>query len=161
MAPSKKLTAKQENGKGGRPSKHCEAYNDLAYKYCLLGATNETLAEYFNVAKSTIDLWIKDIAAFSGSVKRGRHVADAEIAHSLYHRAKGYSHNDTHISNYQGDITETEITKHYPPDTAAAFIWLKNRAGWKDKSEQDITLKGDLATMIEAARKRTSKDNSE
>ena len=156
-----KLTAKQENGKGGRPSKHVEAYNDLAYKYCLLGATNETLAEYFNVVKSTIDLWIKDIPEFSGSVKRGRHVADAEIAHSLYHRAKGYSHKDTHISNYQGDITETEITKHYPPDTAAAFIWLKNRAGWKDKSEQDITLNGDLATRMEKARKRAAKDPKE
>lgn len=33
----------------------------------------------------------------------------------------------------------TKITKHYPPDTAAAFIWLKNRAGWRDKQDIEHT----------------------
>jgi hypothetical protein len=30
-----------------------------------------------------------------------------------------------------------KVKKYYPPDTAAAFIWLKNRRGWKDKQELD------------------------
>jgi len=46
-----------------------------------------------------------------------------------------------HISNYQGDVTVTEVTKHYPPDTAAAFIWLKNRRPdlWRDKQEHQLS----------------------
>lgn len=134
-----------------RPTKHKKEYNDLAYKYCLLGATNPILADYFGVVKSTIDLWIKEIPSFSGAVKKGRHVADAEIAHSLYHRAKGYEHEDVHISNYQGDITQTNIIKHYPPDTAAAFIWLKNRANWQDKSTVDQNVKIDDVDMLSTA----------
>jgi hypothetical protein len=119
----------------GRPTKYRPEYDELAFKFCLLGATNDRLAEMFEVDPSTIDLWIATHESFSGSVKKGRVQADAEIAHSLYHRGKGYSHPDVHISNFQGEITKTDITKHYPPDTAAAFIWLKNRANWKDKQE--------------------------
>lgn len=129
-------------GKGGRPTDYKDEYTELAYKYCLLGATDETLAEYFDVCEKTINNWKIEYPEFLQSIKRGKHVADAEIAHSLYHRAKGYEHDDIHISNYQGDITQTPIIKHYPPDTGAAFIWLKNRASWQDKSsvDQNITL---------------------
>ncbi len=67
--------------------------------------------------------------------KKGKEIADAEVAKALYRRALGYEHPDVHITNYQGEITETEIIKYYPPDTAAAFIWLKNRSGWRDKQE--------------------------
>ncbi|MCO6427132.1 hypothetical protein [Nitrosomonas communis] len=78
------------------------------------------------------------------SINKGKLEADSKVAESLYKRATGYSHPDTHVSNYQGEITLTEITKHYPPDTAAAFIWLKNRqpSKWKDKVEvkEDINL---------------------
>ena len=53
-----------------------------------------------------------------------------------------------HISAYEGEVIITDITKHYPPDTAAAFIWLKNRQGWRDKQELEhsgqITFKGEI-----------------
>lgn len=132
----------------GRPTKYRPEYDALAFKFCLLGATNARLAEYFEVDQSTIDLWIKDIPSFSGSVKKGRVEADAEIAQSLYHRGKGYSHPDVHISNFQGEITQTPITKHYPPDTAAAFIWLKNRSHWRDKQEVEHSGKLSLEQLV-------------
>ncbi len=52
----------------------------------------------------------------------------------------GYSHPAVHVSNYQGDITLTPITKHYPPDTVAAIFWLKNRqpAKWRDTKHLDV-----------------------
>ena len=33
-----------------------------------------------------------------------------------------------------------KITREIPPDTAAAFIWLKNRRPdkWRDKHEEDL-----------------------
>lgn len=124
----------------GRPSAYKPEYADLAYKFCLMGANNDKLAFLFEVAGSTIDKWIATIPDFSGKVKEGREIADAEIAHSLFHRAKGYSHPEDDIRSLSmgGGVSEIVITptvKHYPPDTAAATLWLKNRqsGSWRDK----------------------------
>lgn len=124
---------------GGRPTDYREEYNELAYKYCLLGATDKQLAEYFEVSEATINNWKKEYPQFLESIMNGREKADAEIAASLYHRAKGYSHPDVHVSNYQGVVTLTELTKHYPPDTQAASLWLRNRQKdrWRDKQEME------------------------
>jgi len=139
------------NGKAGRPTKYKSEYDDQAYKYCLLGATNERLGELFEVDSSTINDWIAKYETFSAAVKRGRVIADAEVAQSLFHRAKGYSHPDVHISNFQGEITKTETVKHYPPDTAAGFIWLKNRAKWRDKQEVEHSGKLSLEQLVTAS----------
>lgn len=124
---------------GGRPTKYKPEHCEMAYKFCLMGATNDQLADLFEVGISSIERWIAEYDEFRGALKKGKEVADAEIANALYHRAKGYSHEDVHVSNYQGDVTLTPLVKHYPPDTAAAFIWLKNRQGWTDKSTQEHT----------------------
>jgi hypothetical protein len=121
--------------KTGRKTKYNKEYIKQVYKLCLLNATDAQIADYFSVSESTLNLWKLRYKEFSESLKRGKEHADAEVAEALFHRACGYSHPDVHISNFQGEITVTNITKHYPPDTAAAFIWLKNRAGWKDKTE--------------------------
>ena len=57
---------------GGRPTKYKDEYAEQAYKLCLLGATNEDLANFFEVAVSTIDKWISEIEEFSGALKRVR-----------------------------------------------------------------------------------------
>lgn len=122
----------------GAPTKYKSEYAEQSRKLCLLGYTDEQLAEFFNVCVATIYNWKNDHKDFLEATEKGKALADGEVAASLYERATGYSHPDTHISNYQGVITKTEITKHYPPDTAAAFIWLKNRAGWRDRKEVEM-----------------------
>lgn len=119
----------------GRPTAYKQEYDEQAYRYCLLGATDKFLADAFDVSEQTINTWKQKHPTFLESLKKGKHEADAHVAEALYHRALGYSHPDVHISSYEGEITVTNIMKHYPPDTAAAFIWLKNRAGWRDKHE--------------------------
>ena len=52
---------------------------------------------------------------------------DDVIEKSLFHRAKGYSHDDVHVSAYMGDVIITDLIKHYPPDTKACELWLRNR----------------------------------
>lgn len=140
---------KTETNAGGRPTSFKAEYVEQAYKLCLLGAIDEQLGEFFNVAKSTINLWKKKQPKFLDALKRGKVVADANVAQALYRRATGYSHPETHVSNYQGQITLTEITKHYPPDTGAACFWLKNRQPekWRDKIEIDANVKIDKETL--------------
>ena len=133
------MASKKSDAPVGRPTKYKLEYADLAYKFCLLGANNAKLAQLFEVAESTVDKWIAEIPEFSGKVMEGREIADAEIAHSLYQRAKGYSHSEDDIKMFQGQIIVTPTIKHYPPDTSAATLWLKNRQGdkWRDKVEVD------------------------
>jgi hypothetical protein len=101
------------------------------------GLKSQALAEFFDVATATISNWMNEHEEFLDAIKRGRIQADGEIAHALYHRAKGYSHKAVKIfaDVKSGEEKIIEYVEHYPPDTAAAFIWLKNRAGWKDKQE--------------------------
>ncbi len=121
-----KAVVKVKVGKG-RPTKYKKAFNEEVRKLCLLRATDIEIADFFSVTEATITTWKKKHPDFLVSIKEGKIKADATIADSLYQRAKGYEHEDVHISNYKGKITKTKIIKHYPPDTAAAFIWLKNR----------------------------------
>lgn len=132
----------------GRPTSYREEYADLAYKFCLLGASDEQLAEMFAVHVDTIYEWKKVVPEFSESVKRGKEIADAEVAHALFHRAKGYSHAEDDIRtvslpgpNSGSEIVITPTIKHYPPDTGAATLWLKNRQPklWRDKVETEVS----------------------
>lgn len=118
-------------------SKYKQAYNQQAYRLCLLGATDKHLADFFGVSEQTINNWKMAHDDFFESIKVGKMMADANVAESLYHRSIGYSHPHTHVSVIENEVVLTELTKHYPPDTKAAFIWLKNRQPtlWRDKTE--------------------------
>lgn len=127
---------------GEKNTKYKKEYDELAYKFCLLGATDKRLGEFFGVTEQTINNWKRDHSTFFESLKRGKLVADSEIAEALFHRAKGYSHPEVKIATSEGQITDIkEFTKHYPPDTTAAIIWLKNRQPehWRDKQEVETT----------------------
>ena len=139
------MTKEKVKNKGGAPSKYKEEYNEQARKLCLLGSTDESLANFFNVSVATINNWKIDHPKFLESIREGKEVADANVADALYNRAIGFSHPDTHISNFQGVITATPTIKHYPADTGAAFIWLKNRSSWKDK--QEVEHSGEVVTF--------------
>lgn len=124
-----------------RPSKFKPEYAAQAKKLCKLGATDQELADFFEVTLSTLNLWKIRHEAFSESLKAGKEQADERVAHALYCRAMGYSHPDTDIRVIDGCIVETPLTKHYPPDTTAAIFWLKNRRPeeWRDKIQQEVT----------------------
>jgi len=135
---------------GGRPDKYDVKYNEQVFKLCLLGATDKQIADFFGVCEKTINNWKKKEPEFLQSLKKGKMQADAEIASALYHRAKGYSHPEDKIFNDNGSSLIVPTTKHYPPDTGAAFIWLKNRAGWKDKQEVDMNATVSLSDKLAA-----------
>jgi len=123
----------------GRPTKYSDKYPKQAYKLCLLGATDQELADFFEVNVDTVQEWKKVHEEFSDSIKRGKKQADSEVAHKLFKRATGYEHPEVDIKMYEGQIIKTDLIKHYAPDTTAAIFWLKNRQSkqWRDKQEID------------------------
>ena len=127
--------------KPGQPTRYRTSYNEDARKLCLLGATDKQMADFFGVTEQTVNNWKQKHPRFFESIKEGKLKADAEVASSLFQRACGYEQPEDKIFCTDGRATIVPTIKHYPPDTAAAFIWLKNRAGWRDKT--DITSGGE------------------
>lgn len=138
----------------GRPTVYHPAFDAMAMKFCLLGATDEELGRSFEVAESTVQRWMEEYPSFRGSVKEGRGIADANVASSLYHRANGYSHPAEKIFVLKVDgvsedadgksVRTQEIVEHraqyterFPPSDAAAIFWLKNRRRdlWRDNPQ--------------------------
>ena len=131
----------------GHPTAFKEEYCELAENYCLLGATDVKLAEFFDVCEATINNWKKAHPLFLESIKKGKVIADANVVKSLYKKATGYSHLDTKFATFEGQITdEKEYVKHYAPDTTAAIFWLKNRQKdlWRDRHEVSHDSKTEL-----------------
>jgi len=121
----------------GQPTKYREQYNEQARKLCLMGYTDKDLADFFEVAESTINNWKIEHPSFLESLKAGKEVADAEVTASLYERATGYSHTETKVFNNQGEIVTHDVKRIYPPDPISIKYWLNNRQPerWREKVE--------------------------
>ncbi len=107
---------------------------EQAHNYCLLGATNDELAEFLGVSPRTIDRWIAEHADFGDAVRSGRIVADARVARALYDRAVGYDRTVERSVIVAGAPTPVTHTTHYPPSVQACVFWLRNRRGqsWRN-----------------------------
>jgi len=145
---AKKKTTTKKTNKAGRPTAYKPEYVEQAKKLCLLGADDKALADFFGVSEKTINTWKNKYPEFFQSLKEGKTQKDSAVEKSLLERALGYTCPDTHISNYQGEITVTPIEKHYPPDTTACIFWLKNRKPDKWRDKQELEHSGDLKINI-------------
>lgn len=138
---SRKSTKKKagSKNKGGRPTDYRDKHRKDVYKLCLLGATDDQLADFFGVAVSTISKWKTEHPRFLEALKDGKDRADAQVANSLFQRANGYSHPEEKIFYSESEIIRAETTKHYPPDPTSMIFWLKNRQRlkWRDRHEVD------------------------
>lgn len=134
---------KKDKSLGGAPTKYKEEYNDQVYKLCLLGSTDKDIAEFFEVTETTINNWKIEFPLFFESIKKGKQVADANVADRLYQRALGFEHDSEEIKIVEGSIERIPVRKVYPPDPTSAIFWLKNRksALWRDKQEIEQTNK--------------------
>jgi len=123
----------------GRPTLYREAYAETAHNYCLLGATNDELAGFFNVAPSTVDNWLAAYPEFATAVRNGRAAADASIARKLYRRADGYDYTAEKLFCYRGEVIRADHKVHLPPDVGAARFWLRNRRpqDWQERRKPE------------------------
>lgn len=124
-----------------RPSKFKPEFVAQAQKLAALGATDREVADFFEVNEATLHRWKHEHEPFRESLKVGKEPADDRVEHSLYRRAVGYEHDDTHFSSYEGVVTATPYVKHVPPDTTAMIFWLKNRRPefWRDVKAQELS----------------------
>ena len=131
MTRGKPKNIKKKPNKKEHPNspttKLTEWHIEHAYKLALLGLLDREIATTLELGLSTFEKYKRNDLSFRTALTKGRTLADGNIAEALYHRGKGYSHPETVVSIYKGDVIKTEVTKHYPPDTKAAYTFLRNR----------------------------------
>ncbi len=139
----------EEKKTQGRPSKYMPEYDDQAYRFCLMGATDLELAEFFDVEESTINNWKVSHPTFLESIRNGKENADAKVVESLYKRALGYCHDAEKVFCNNGEVIVHEYTERFPPETAAIRYWLNNRQRdkWKDRVDTQVEVSVDKNTL--------------
>lgn len=125
----------------GRPSLYDPDYARQAAKLAELGATDQEIADFFEIDVRTVYRWKHDHEDFCQALKVGKDVADARVERSLYQRAIGYEQDEVKIfmpANAAAPVYAPFRAK-VAPDTTAAIFWLKNRRGadWRDKQEHE------------------------
>ncbi|WP_246782552.1 DNA-packaging protein [Wohlfahrtiimonas chitiniclastica] len=149
--------------KVGRPTKYKHEYCELAFNYCLLGATDADLARFFDVSEQTINTWKHEYPEFLESIKKGKVDADALVAKSLFQRAIGYQYIETKNEMSEQGMKKSVTTKEAMPDTTAQIFWLKNRQPdkWRDKpvavSEELDATPVKIVVNVQDARKQDDK----
>ena len=124
-----------------RPTKYLPEFVEQAKKLCTLGATDIEIADFFGVNVATINRWKAEHKAFCASIKTGKAQSDERVERALFSRAIGYEHDEVDIRTVGSRLVKTPIRKFYPPDTAAAAFWLKNRQPdkWREMKAVELT----------------------
>lgn len=125
----------------GRPSKYKPEFAEQAGKLCFLGATDDQIADFFDVDVRTIYRWKHDHEDFCQSLKTGKDAFDARVERSLFQRAVGYEQDEVKIfmDSKTGEPVYAPYRAKIAPDVTACIFWLKNRKPeeWRDKQEHD------------------------
>ena len=115
-------------------------FADQARAMCRLGATDEELAEHFEVCVRTIYRWRNSHEAFALAVVAGKEHADARVERALYSRAVGCTVERVKVFKHAGDPNPVYATYkvHLPPDPVAALHWMRarQREKWGNHPEE-------------------------
>lgn len=160
------MTKKAGKGKKsvGRPTSYKPEYNRQVERLCLLGATDQQIADFFCVKVLSIHDWKKRYPLFLAAIRKGKEEADMAVTKSLYQRAIGYKVKVEKIFQYEGRAVRVPTIEKYPPDPTSMIFWLKNRRPkeWRDKHDHDHTSGGEkiamtVVTVDEQAKKEVEK----
>jgi len=106
--------------------------------------------------RATVGNWLARYPAFKQAVHEGRDVADADVAQSLLHKAKGFTHPDVKVVAIAGEAQEVTYNRYFPPDTQAAIFWLRNlrRKQWREVIEHEHSVTEENLRELEEAGRR-------
>jgi hypothetical protein len=116
----------------GKPTLHHPRMDEEVYKLALLGATDQQIADFFDVSIATINNWKHKEASFAEYLRKGKDEADAKVVESLFRRATGYAYDEVQtVEGINADGVHYGYTrktsKHVAGDVKAQIFWLTNR----------------------------------
>jgi len=135
------------------------------------GHDDRFMARFFGVSESSWERWKKSHPEFFENLSQWKVIANARVERALYERAIGSTVREVtfeatgrriDLHMLDDDTMESEpeyrkrvVVKQLPPDTGAAFIWMKNRVPeeWRDRYEFK-QLDSTLGDAVKSARKQ-------
>jgi len=132
--------------KPGRPSKYPTIDLTKVEYYGSLGLMDAEIALLLRISERSLNYYKKK-TEFLQSIKKGKTEADLKVIDSFYKRGCGFEYEEIR-SEY--DIRQTDgqekafpskvikTKKFMPADTAAGFIWLKNRRPWEWRDRHEV-----------------------
>lgn len=156
MNESKKIAKKV-----GRKTNFKPEYYEQIEKFMKLGLTEKVIAEeIWEVPIKTFEYWKRYNDKFSACLKKGRDLALAEVANSLYMTAIGFEKPDTvilsgteKIFDEDGKLISTRtvpvyapVMKYYPPNAYAAqkILAARQREIWSENVNVNINHSGSV-----------------
>jgi hypothetical protein len=138
-------------------------FADQARAMCRLGATDEELAEHFEVCVRTIYRWRNTHEAFAEAVVVGKEHADARVERALYSRVVGCTVERTRVFKHAGeDPVYATYTVYLPPDPVAARQWLRVRQpekwGIRDEQEEESPSRRALMEFVRLSEARDAEE---
>lgn len=136
----------------GRPPIYEPAFAEDAKRLCEEdGATDQDLATFFGVNVRTIYKWAEQHLEFGQAIQSAKENADDRVEASLYQKAMGYERSVERATASGNVVT---VKEWFPPDTASAIFWLKNRRSqkWKDRWDHNhnhtVTIAGEFESFM-------------
>lgn len=109
----------------------------------MLGATDQEMADFFEVDVRTLYRWKLEHDDFCQALKIAKETADSRVERSLYQRAIGYEQDEVKIFMPGGasEPVYAPFRAKIQPDTTAAIFWLKNRRKdlWRDVKASEVS----------------------
>lgn len=154
---------KKENytGKAGRIGIFKQEYYDQIEKFMKLGLSEKVIAEeIWEISTGTMDYWKRNNPKFLACLKKGKEIALAEVANSLFMSAIGYEKEDMVVMpgtekvfdengkprGYRTVPVYAKVIKYYPPNPYAAqkILALKQRDIWAENINININHAGNV-----------------
>ena len=147
----------------GRPSSFQPEYIEQVERLCRTGAIDTDIAEFFNVAVSTVYEWKNAYPEFSEAIKRGKAKVDREVADKLIDRAMGakfvvqkevklksVSYVNGKKDSEEERVEVVDLHMESPPDTQALIFFLKNRRPdlYRDRQEVEHSANKDAPPVF-------------
>ena len=145
-----------------RPTRYNKRFHPKLAEYISrAGLTDKQIADELGICERTLNNWKKTHKEFLQSIKKGKKDPDDKVESALYKRAIGYDYEERVIESDEEKNNNNQKTKnsknkknenifiptkiriykkHLPPDTAACFIWLKNRRSEKWRNDKYIKI---------------------
>lgn len=92
------------------------------YNLAKIGLSEAQIAVSLGISVSTIARRKRDSDTFAAALKAGQQAGVQTVTNALFEGATGEK-----------------------PSTSAQIFWLKNRAGWRDRSEVDANISADIS----------------
>jgi hypothetical protein len=116
---------------------------EFVYRLALLGAGQPQIADALGITLESFAQWRRRYPVLENALKEGGIKADAEMAHSFFHRAKGYEFKSEKIFCLRdGTVVRVPTVEHVPADPGAASKWLSARQPelWVQRVAVDVNV---------------------